>query len=284
MNKCFFKETEKREGASGSETYRYAHREDGAEAGGTRPQAKGLWSPQKLEEAGGLLPCTPPQGAGPADAFISDVRPPEPERVHRRSSAQLSTGCHGSPSTSIQRRLPDASVTSCLDWELTRTPRLRPTRGQLQVHTGCLWGTPACVVWAKGEPRGTPPAIEKAGEMPQVRPRPGFGSHLSSLAGNVPWGAGWFWSSQSSEQQGCGRHWEPWSSPTNLGFWSPVPETVWLHHPLSDLPRFRPSTQIQPQASEVAPPRNRPHCWARGHQLHLVDKDVETGWLLASPR
>lgn len=24
-----------------------------------RPQAEGLWSPQKLGEAGGLLPCTP---------------------------------------------------------------------------------------------------------------------------------------------------------------------------------------------------------------------------------
>ena len=249
-----------------------------------QPQAKGLWSPQKLEEAGGLLPRTPPQRAGPADTFISDFRPPEPERLHCCSSAQLSTGCHGSPSTSIQRPLPDVSVTSCLDWELMRVSRLHPTRGQLQVHRSCLHDTRACVVWVKGEPRGTPPAIEKEGEMPRVLPRPSFGSHSSSWVRNVPWGAGRFWSSQTSEQQGCGSHWDPWSSPTNLGFWSPVPETVWLHHPLSDLPRFHLSTQIQPQASEIAPPRSHPHRWARGHQLHLVDKDAETGWLLASPR
>lgn len=108
-------------------------------------------------------------------------------------------------------------------------------------------------------------------------PRPSFGSHLSSWAGNVPCGAGRFWSSQSSKQQGCGRRWDPWSSPIHLGSWSPVPETVRLHHPLLDLPMLHLSLQIQHQASEIAPPCNFPHCWVRDRQLHLVNKDPTLG-------
>lgn len=79
---------------------------------------------------------------------------------------------------------------------------------------------------------------------------------------------------------GCGRHWEPWSQPHQPGG-SGVQslETVWLHHPLSDLPRF-PSVDTNPAPGiRGCPSTQPPSLLGRGHQLHLVDKDVETGWL-----